>query len=97
MVQPQTLVTVTLIVAVPALSAFHAIVLVSLTPVIMPCPVIDHEYVAPGPASVTEAVWPVDSAQTADGVVMVESGRGFTMTLVVLVSVTPVLVVTVRV
>jgi hypothetical protein len=95
-VQPETLVTVTLIVAVPVSSAFHAIVLVSLKPVIMPCPVTDQEYEAPGPASGTEAVWPVDSAQTADGAVIVETGRGFTMTLVVLVSVTPVLLVIVR-
>jgi hypothetical protein len=89
LVQPQTLVTTTLIVAVPALIAFHAIVLVSLTPVIIPCPVTDQEYEAPGPASGTEAVCPVDSAQTADGAVMAESGRGFTMTFVELLSVVP--------
>jgi hypothetical protein len=97
LVQPKTLVTVTLIVVVPAPSAFHAIVLASLTPVSMPCPITDQEYEAPGPASGTDAVWPVDSAQTTDGVVMEESGRGFTMTFVVLLSVAPVVLVTVKV
>ena len=96
LVQPKPLVTVTLIVVVPAPSAFHAIVLASLTPVSMPCPVTDQEYEALGPASGTEAVWPVDSAQTADGVVMVESGRGFTITVVALLSVALVVLVTIR-
>jgi hypothetical protein len=42
-----------------------------------------HEYVAPTPASVTDAVWPVDDAQTAAAsTVMAAEGSGLIVTFV---------------
>jgi hypothetical protein len=42
--------------------------------------VIDQEYVAPDPALGTEAVFPVELAQTAAGAVITAEGAGFTFT-----------------
>ena len=48
-----------------------------IVPLVMP-----HAYVAPRPASGTEAVLPVEFAQTCAGVgVIVQSGSGFTVTV----------------
>ena len=64
----------TLMVALPGLRAFQNMDLVFCPPMIMPWPVTDQIYVAPVPASGTDAVCPVDCVQTLEGVVIVEYG-----------------------
>ena len=41
---------------------------------------IVQKYDAPGPASATDAAWPVDPGQTSETVLIVASGAGVTVT-----------------
>ena len=71
----------TLIVAVPGLRAFQVMDLVFCPPIMMPWPVTDQIYVAPIPASGTDAVCPVDWVQTCEGVVIVVFADAMTCTV----------------
>jgi hypothetical protein len=74
--------TVTFNVTIPEAPAMKVMLRVPTPPVIAPFP-IDHEYVAPTPASGTEAPWPPELEQTEDGAVIVESGDVLTTALVI--------------
>src|SRR5512132_3665318 len=77
--QPPAL-TAALSVSVPGGPAVNVIVRVPAPPVIAP-PVIVHEYVAPAPASATEAV--LDAPESMDGgTVIVAFGIGLTVTAI---------------
>jgi hypothetical protein len=65
--------TVTFNVTVPEAPAWNVMFRVPAPAVIVPFP-IDHVYVAPAPASGTEAPWPPEFEQTEDGAVIVASG-----------------------
>ena len=77
--QPLIFLTVTLSIAVPVPPAVHVIFGVFCPVAIVP-PVMDHVYIAPAPASGTEAVFPVEVAHTVGGAVIVASGLAFTIT-----------------
>jgi len=79
---PLPLVTVTFSVTLPLAPAENVIVRVPAPAVIVPF-VIDQEYVAPAPASGTDAVWPVALGQSVVGAVISEEGSGFTVARVV--------------
>jgi hypothetical protein len=76
-VQPDALVTVTVSVIVPFDPAVNVIEGVPAPLVTVPFLIV-HEYVAPGPASGTDAAFPVELWQTTDGAVIVASGTGLT-------------------
>ena len=80
--QPLALVTVTFNETLPVAPAEKVIARVLEPAVIVPL-VIDQEYVAPEPASGTEAVLPVEFGQTEEGAVTVEEGTAFTVAVVV--------------
>src|SRR4029079_11012011 len=65
--------TVTFRVTEPEAPAWNVMLRVPAPPVIVPFP-IDHVYVAPTPASGTEALWPPELEQADDGAVIVASG-----------------------
>src|SRR5262249_40181792 len=71
--QPAPLTTVTPRVTEPELPAVNAIERVPLPPVIVPFPIV-QAYVAPAPASGTEAALPAEPEQTWAGAVIVASG-----------------------
>ena len=60
--------------------AFQVIVLVPAPPVIVPSPIIAQVYVAPGPASGTEAELSVEPEQASESAVIVQSGEAVTVT-----------------
>jgi hypothetical protein len=74
--------TVTFNVTNPDAPAVNVMLRVPVPPVIEPFP-IDHVYVAPIPASGTEAPCPPEFAQTEDGAVIVESGDVLTTAVVI--------------
>ena len=74
--------TVTFRDTIPEAPAMKVMLRVPAPPVIAPFP-IDHVYVAPTPASGTEAPWPPELAQTEEGAVIVESGDVLTTALVI--------------
>jgi hypothetical protein len=74
--------TVTFNVTIPDAPAMKVMLRVPAPPVIAPFP-IDQVYVAPTPASGTEAPWPPELEQTEEGAVIVESGDVVTMALVI--------------
>jgi hypothetical protein len=90
--QPPSVVTMTLSVAVPCETAAKVIDWVLLAEVIVPF-VIDQAYAAP--AAAVEAALPVDPAQTESGAVMVQSGIGL-ISIVPEQDVDPQLLATVR-
>lgn len=79
--QPAPLTTVTPSATVPEGPALNVTFREPAPPVIVPF-VIVQVYVAPAPASSTEAAFPTEDAQTEDGAVMVADGRPLTATLV---------------
>ena len=66
--------------SVPTPPAVYVIAFVPAPAVMAPF-VIDQEYVAPAPASGTDAVFPVVDAQSADAAEIVEEGTGLTVTV----------------
>lgn len=76
--QPLLFLTVALSIAALAAPAVHVRLRVPCPAVIVP-PVMLHVYIAPAPASGTEAVLPVAFAHTTDGAVIVASGLGLTV------------------
>ena len=74
--------TVTFKVTDPEAPAEKVMLRVPAPPVIAPFP-IDHVYVAPIPASGTEAPCPPEFAQTEEGAVIVEDGAVLTTALVI--------------
>ena len=72
-------VTMTVTCAGELVPAVHVICLVLFPPVIVPF-VTFQLYVAPTPASGTEAVLPVDPAHTAAGAVITQLGSGLCVT-----------------
>ena len=74
--------TVTFNVTIPETPAMKVMLRVPAPPLMAPFP-IDHEYVAPTPASGTEAPWPPELEQTEEGAVILESGDVLTTALVI--------------
>jgi len=74
--------TVTFNVTVPEAPAWNVMLRVPAPAVIVPFPIV-HEYVAPAPASGTEAPWPPELEQAEDGAVIVASGDVLTTAVVI--------------
>lgn len=92
--QPWLFVTVTEIVRVFPVPAVNTIALVFTADVIVP-PVMFQLYVAPVPAFGTDALLPVEEAQTVDDEVIAEDGNDCTVTTLELLLEQPWLFVTV--
>ena len=80
--QPAALVTVTSSPTLPLVPAVNVIARVPAPAVIVPF-VIDQAYVAPGPASDTEALCPAAPGHTEEGAVIAADGSGLTLAVVV--------------
>src|SRR5262245_46323084 len=79
--QPAALVTTTRSVAVPlVLAAVQVMFVLEAPEVIVPAPLMVQAYVAPTPASGTDAVLPVELTQAVLAAVIVALGSGLTVT-----------------